>query len=269
MSEKAQAMIEVGANGALTPRNFEGLWRLSQVMAASGFMPKGMEREESVFVAVQMGMEVGLSPMQAVQNIASINGRPAIWGDAMLGLVRGSGLLLSISETIEGTGDATEAVCTVTRKGDQGETVGRFSVADAKRAALWDKSGPWKQYPKRMLQMRARAFALRDKFPDVIKGLYAREELHGEVHMGAAEVVTSKAALASLKPAKAKAEPLDLTPAVPGFADAMEWISTAQTKEDLDLAMDAARDIEIDAEARRELDTAAAAQLALIEGIDQ
>ena len=88
-NSKTLAVIEMGAGGALMPRNFEGLYRMSQIMSASGMMPKGMERIEAVFVAIQMGLEVGLSPMQAVQNIASINGRPSIWGDAMLGLAAG------------------------------------------------------------------------------------------------------------------------------------------------------------------------------------
>jgi hypothetical protein len=52
----------------------------------------------------------------------------------------------------------------------------KFTVADAKKAGLWGKTGPWTQYPKRMLQMRARGFALRDAFPDVLKGLVTAEE---------------------------------------------------------------------------------------------
>ncbi len=47
---------------------------------------------------------------------------------------------------------------------------------DAKRAGLWGKGGPWTAYPKRMLQMRARGFALRDAFPDVLKGMISVEE---------------------------------------------------------------------------------------------
>jgi hypothetical protein len=68
------------------------------------------------------------------------------------------------------------AVCQTSRKGKDANVVGRFSVADAKRAGLWGKSGPWTQYPKRMLQLRARGFALRDAFPDVLKGLVTAEE---------------------------------------------------------------------------------------------
>src|SRR5690606_6210149 len=52
-----------------------------------------------------------------------------------------------------------------------------FSVADAKKAGLWGKQGPWQQYPKRMLSMRARAFALRDGFADVLRGLGIAEEV--------------------------------------------------------------------------------------------
>jgi len=171
--DKQMAVIEM-RDGVLTPLNFEGLYRLAKIMSASGMMPKGMEVPEKVFVAIQMGLEVGLSPMAAVQNIASINGRPTIWGDAMLGLVRASGQLESIEETQ--TEDA--ATCTVVRNGEKPITR-TFTKQDAQRAGLLGKQGPWTQYPKRMLQMRARAFALRDGFSDVLKGLYMREEMYG------------------------------------------------------------------------------------------
>lgn len=177
MSEIKQVpMIEVSGHGGLMPQNFEGLWRMAQVFATSGMMPRGLEKPEAVFTAIQYGLEVGLTPMQAVQNIAVVNGRPTIWGDAMLGLVRGSGKLAKITEEVIGKDDAMEAMCSVWRVGEENPTVQSFSVSDAKRASLWGKTGPWTTNPKRMLQMRARSFALRDKFPDVLKGLYSREE---------------------------------------------------------------------------------------------
>jgi hypothetical protein len=67
------------------------------------------------------------------------------------------------------------AVCVAKRKGRKPVTA-RFSVEDAKRAGLWGKQGPWSAYPKRMMQMRARGFALRDAFPDVLKGMITAEE---------------------------------------------------------------------------------------------
>jgi len=81
-----------------------------------------------------------------------------------------------VTETLDGEGEQMVATCTAKRRGYAKATVARFSVADAKKANLWGKTGPWTQYPKRMLQLRARGFALRDAFPDVLKGLVTAEE---------------------------------------------------------------------------------------------
>ncbi|PYE89641.1 hypothetical protein C7477_103149 [Phyllobacterium leguminum] len=128
-------------------------------------------------VAIMQGMEVGLTPMAALQSIAVVNGRPTIWGDGAIGLVRGSGKLEWIKERIEGDGENMVAVCEVKRRAEPAQEPARFSVNDAKKAGLWGKQGPWQQYPKRMLAMRARAFALRDGFADVLRGLGIAEEV--------------------------------------------------------------------------------------------
>lgn len=166
-------------DGVFVPADLDGLWRVATVMASSGLMPKGIDRVEQVFVCVQMGLEVGLSPMQSVQNIAPINGRPAIWGDAQLGLVRGSNLLEDFHETYEGEFPKKDfkAVCIAKRKGQKTPIRSEFSIQDAMDAGLWSKSGTWKQYPKRMLQMRARSWTLRDGFGDVLKGIPQAEEI--------------------------------------------------------------------------------------------
>jgi hypothetical protein len=156
---------------------FDDAFRFAAMVAKSDFAPKDFRgKPESCLLAIQHGSEIGLSPMQSLQNIACINGRPAIWGDAALALCLASPVCDGIHELIEGDGDNMTAVCQTSRKGKDANVVGRFSVADAKRAGLWGKTGPWTQYPKRMLQMRARGFALRDAFPDVLKGLVTAEE---------------------------------------------------------------------------------------------
>jgi hypothetical protein len=158
--------------------SLEEAYRFANAIVASGFAPKGMEKPEAVLVAIQLGAELGLTPMAAMQNIGVINGRPAIFGDAALALVRGSGLLESYKEEEIGEAgtDGHGYRVTAVRKGDQA-TVETFTVADAKRAKLWGKSGPWTDYPKRMLRFRARGYALRDLFGDVLKGLRTAEEV--------------------------------------------------------------------------------------------
>ena len=163
--------------GGLALASFDDAFRFATMVAKSDFAPKDFKgKPESCLLAIQHGSEVGLSPMQSLQSIACINGRPSVWGDAALALVMGSAVCEYVRERIEGDGDAMVAICEAKRRGYPEPTVVRFSVGDAKKAALWGKSGPWTQYSKRMLQLRARGFALRDAFPDVLKGLITAEE---------------------------------------------------------------------------------------------
>lgn len=166
-----------GSVKAIVPQDFDGAWRIATAVTKAGMAPKGLDTPEKAMVAIMHGMEVGLTPMAALQSIAVVNGRPTIWGDGAIGLVRGSGKCEWIKERIDGEGDAMVAVCEVKRRGEDDPISARFSVADAKKAALWGKAGPWQQYPKRMLAMRARAFALRDGFADVLRGLGIAEEV--------------------------------------------------------------------------------------------
>lgn len=72
----------------LAPRNFDEAWRLAEILADSELVPKDFRSKPgNVLVAIQWGNEIGLGALQAVQNIAVINGRPSLWGDAVLELV--------------------------------------------------------------------------------------------------------------------------------------------------------------------------------------
>jgi hypothetical protein len=156
---------------------FDDAMRFGKMLSESDFCTKDFRgKPASCVLAVQYGSEIGLSPMQAIQCIAVINGRPSIWGDAALALVMASPVCEYVREVVEGDGDKMVATCTAKRRNYPEATVSVFSMADAKRAGLAGKAGPWTQYPRRMMQLRARGFALRDAFPDVLKGLLTAEE---------------------------------------------------------------------------------------------
>lgn len=162
--------------------NLEGMQdylQFSKVAVASGILsPAFMRAPDPVaaaFVALQLGAEVGLSPMASLQNIAVINGKPGLYGPAMLAVVEASGKLEDIDEGVAGEGPERHAWCTVQRVGRKPRTF-RFSMEDAKKAKLTGKTGPWTEYPDRMLLARARTFALRDVFPDVLAGLHQSVE---------------------------------------------------------------------------------------------
>ncbi len=163
---------------SLVPKSLTELMDFSKMISKSGVCPKDFkEKPADVAVAIAMGLEVGLKPLQALQNIAVINGRPTLWGDAMKALVLASPLCEYFKEDdFETITENQMAVCIAKRRGKP-ETKTTFSWDDAKRAGLADKSGPWTSYRPRMMQMRARGFMIRDEFPDIIKGLQMREEV--------------------------------------------------------------------------------------------
>lgn len=181
--------------------------RFGKMLAASQFAPKDFQgKPESCILAIQHGAEIGLGPMQSIQSVAVINGRPSIWGDAALALVMASPVCEYVRERIDGDGDQAAATCEAKRRGYPAATVTRFTVADAKKAGLWGKSGPWTQYSRRMLQLRARGFALRDAFPDVLKGLVTAEEAQDYPTDAAAPAAPQKPEAPRLE---AKAVPAD------------------------------------------------------------
>jgi hypothetical protein len=165
------------ASTGLALQTFDDAFRFAKMVANSEFAPKDFKgKAESCLLAIQHGSEVGLSPMQSLQSIAVINGRPTIWGDAALALVQSSPVCEYVREYTEGEGDAMTAVCECKRRGYPAPTTVRFSVVDAKKAGLWGKAGPWQNYPTRMLALRARGFALRNAFADALRGLITAEE---------------------------------------------------------------------------------------------
>jgi len=179
-------------NGRLQPEDLEGLWRLSCILADSDIVPSDCKgKAGNVFGKLALGMEIGLSFTQSLTNVAVIEGKPSIYGDAGLALIHASGKLESIEEKFEGTfgHDDYKAICVMKRKGGSTFT-NEFSVRDAKTIGKWNTPvgqyktpGVWMKFPKRMLKWRARWPSMRDGFGDVLNGMSIVEELKDSVDL--------------------------------------------------------------------------------------
>ena len=201
--EEKEQQLAVLTTSTIVPQTFKELNEFAQIIAKTDMIPNAYKgKPGDCLVAMMMGHELGLPYLMALQNIATINGKPSIYGDLGLALVRGGGRLESFDEYDQGEALAKEmGRCVVKRLGDKKERVFTFSIADAKRAGLWGKEGPWSKYPGRMLQMRARAFALRDVFPDVLKGLGLAEEAQDFIDTTAERVLPPAATTIAGSPA--------------------------------------------------------------------
>ena len=181
-NEKNSKIVKFQGPKALSFNNFDEILKFASIVTKTELVPKVYRNKEAdAAVAVMYGMEIGLPPLASLQNIAVVNGMPTVWGDAQLSIVQSSGSYewhkTSYTGKIE-DGSLT-AKFEVKRK-DMGEPVVKeFSVTDAKAANLWGKGGTWKTHPKQMLGYKARAFALREAFADILKGIHSAEEMEG------------------------------------------------------------------------------------------
>lgn len=188
MKENTKQNSIIAGDGKVRPlavNSLEDGWIYSKYIMLSKLAPKSLiegknsdEAQASIFTAMQMGAEVGLSPMASIQNIAVINGKAAIYGHAQTGIVIKSGKLNKLIVSYEGEekenlDNSFKCVVYAERINGTGEvtnTSKEFSMGDAARAGLLDKDF-WIKYPKDMLAARAKSRVWRELFPDVLHGL--------------------------------------------------------------------------------------------------
>lgn len=183
----------------LSPQTFDQALEFSKYLAASDMVPKQYRgKPGDCLIAMQWGYEIGMKPLQALQSIAAVNGRPSIYGDAGKAMLLAAGCQID-EDDIEKVRETGRARCKITRPGRK-PTERTFSIDDAKTARLWGKEGPWTNYPYRQMAWRAFWFAARDAAADLLRGMGGAEELQdipsetpaasqGERHMGQADVI--------------------------------------------------------------------------------
>jgi hypothetical protein len=154
----------------LTPA--EVSWKTAQRIANTPFVPTAFRgKPESVFAAVLYGEELGLGPMQSLNSIHVIEGKPSMAPELMRALVFKAGHRIDVKVCMN------DEVILYGRRADSGsEATVRWTMKDAQNAGLAGR-GAWKTYPRAMLLARATSELCRMLFADVVAGLsYTPEE---------------------------------------------------------------------------------------------
>lgn len=184
--EKMQSYAKLLADSELLPKHFYRLDQYKKPLKDTN--GKLVPNVPAVILAIQHGLEVGMSVSQALQQVIPINGVTSIKGDGAMALIQNSGLCVSWKEEITGSIEKEDYTVKITAKHKNGrEKTVDFSVNDAKRLGLWVtaemvqkndalRHGGWWKVPKRMIAYRALGFMARDLFPEVMQGMYTEEE---------------------------------------------------------------------------------------------
>lgn len=150
----------------LEMRGLDDYLRLAEVLAKSEIVPTAYRgKPADIVVAMGMGAELGLSPFNALMSIYVVQGRPSLYVEAAIAIVRASGEL----EALEVEGTDERATCRTARRG-QGEVTLTFTMEDAKKLGL-TRNATWASQPGWMLQCRAIGRALHRLFPDLLRGV--------------------------------------------------------------------------------------------------
>ena len=173
MSDEKEIM-KVERFDNLMPVSLRDKFFLAEQLVKSGIIPNSINTPQKAMAILQMGHELGLSPMVALNNISVVNGRATLGADLIVAII----MKHPDYSGMEIKGDDKQ--CTVLIRRRAGEKIdtftGSFSMDDAARAGLVSKDS-WKKYPQRMLKHRAISYAARDAFPDALSGIYMPEEM--------------------------------------------------------------------------------------------
>lgn len=204
--------IAAGSRG-IEFRQWSELAQFARDAIAGGLAPKGLEKPQALAVAIQAGLELGLTPVKAMSSMMVVNGRPTIFGDASIALCMASDIFDHTAYKYHAVGtkgkDDYGWTYQVARKGGLPH-VATFTVADAKLASLWGKTGPWTQYPDQMLKARARSFALRAAFPDILGGIGIKEEVEDYAPVTVTQQPQTNAVERAQSRAKELMNPIDM-----------------------------------------------------------
>ncbi len=161
--------------GSFDPQNLAEAASLATMLAKSSLIPSALRGNASdVLVILIKGHELGLSPMQAIADIAVVDGKTLLSAALIVALCAQHPEVCEFFQQIE----STDLVATyeTKRRGDPKSTKLSFTIEQAKNAGLLGKDN-WKKYPAAMLRARASAALARDKYPDLTRGLYDPDEI--------------------------------------------------------------------------------------------
>lgn len=171
----------IGANFT-TASGFELMQRVSNMFSASGLVPNEYKNNvANCAIAIDMASRIGANPIQVMQNLHIIHGRPSWSSQFMIATFNKSGRFSPLRYEFDGETTSDEYRCrayAVDKHNDEKLYGSWVSIALAKKEGWHGKSGSkWQTMPQQMLMYRAAAFFIRTYAPEIAMGLMTVEEI--------------------------------------------------------------------------------------------
>ena len=183
MTDQTTALATTGQQGVFTGiQQFENAQRIAKALASSALVPKeyqGQPGLPNVLVAMEISGRMGLSPLQVMQNLHIIHGRPSWSSQFIIAMVNGCGRFSPLDFVLEGEDELQSCYAVATELSSGKVLKGpRVSIAMAKKEGWFSKNGSkWQTMPDLMLRYRAAAFWGRLYVPEYLVGIKTQEEV--------------------------------------------------------------------------------------------
>lgn len=163
-------------------QSFEDAQRMAKVFVNSSLVPQQFKGDlGSCLIALNMANRMKADPLQVMQNIYIVHGKPSFSSSYLIACFNQCGRYSAIRYKFEGEkGTDTwgcKAVATELATGEilEGVTV---TMAMAKAEGWYNKAGSkWKTMPELMMRYRAATFLIRSVAPEIALGFTTTEEV--------------------------------------------------------------------------------------------
>lgn len=162
---------------------FDNAQRIAKSLASSSLVPtqfQGQAGYANCLVALEIAGRMNLSPLQVMQNLHIIHGRPSWSSQFIIALINGCGRFEPLQYKMSGKGDDLACKCTAKEINTGAELEGpTVTMAMAKAEGWSTKSGnKWRTMPDLMIRYRAASMFGRLHIPDLLVGItYSQEEV--------------------------------------------------------------------------------------------
>lgn len=164
------------------PQAFQGAMNMACALADSTIIPKDYQKNPSnCLIAVEMASRLNASPMMVMQHLFVVNGRPAWSSQWIISMINNSRKYRDVIQYEMGhdpeDGGLSCYAWAIDHAGQK--VVGPKITMKMAEAEGWiNKNGSkWRTMPEVMIRYRAASFFGRLNCPDMIMGIYSREEV--------------------------------------------------------------------------------------------
>lgn len=173
-------------------QGFELAQRAAKLLAASSLVPKEYQGNmPNCVIALNMAQRIGADPLQVMQNLVIVHGRPTWSSQFLIATVNTSGRFSALRFEFFGERGSDDWGCRAwaIEKATGEKLVGSdITIGIAKSEGWYGKNGSkWKTMPQQMLMYRAGSWWTRAFAPELSMGLHTADEM-GDVYDAQADM---------------------------------------------------------------------------------